>query len=122
METRKEQAEKTVARKKQDRYDVKTKCSTVLAIWSERRKPADLCRELGIHWGLLTRWQNQAMEGMLQALSPKGQGQERHAALNPLLERRLARKLALRSAKANRLQQRLKAVESGGSLPEKPKE
>jgi transposase-like protein len=122
MEAKEEPAGKKVARKKPERYDVKTKCAAVLAIWSERRKPAEVCRELGIHWGVLSGWQNRAMEGMVQGLSPKATGENRPTALSPLLERRLTRKLARQTIQANKLQQRLKAIQPTGSGAEKPKE
>jgi len=121
METKEEPTGKKVARKKPERYDVKTKCAAVLSVWSERRKPTAVCRELGINWAVLSSWQNRALEGMLQALSPKPQGQTA-AAIHPLLEQRLARKLALRTKTANKLQQRLKAVEPTDPSPEKPKD
>jgi hypothetical protein len=47
---------------------------------------------------------------------------EKPSAIHPLLEQRLARKMALGIAKAGRVQQRLKAVELTAAAPEKPKE
>lgn len=47
------------------------KCRAVLAVWTERRKPAEICRELQIPWMVLAQWQKRAMEGMLQALEPR---------------------------------------------------
>lgn len=111
METKEDLAGKKMARRKPEPYDVRTKCAAVLSVWSERRRPAEVCRELGIPWGMLSAWQNRAMEGMLQGLSPKKSPGDRPAALNPLLEQRLARKLALSPGRANKLQRRLKAVE-----------
>lgn len=119
MDTKKEPTGKRVTRKAPERYDLKTKCAAVLAVWSERRKPAEVCRELGINWAVLSGWQNRAMEGMTQALSPKAT--ERPSALNPLLEQRLARQLATRIPGASRLQQRLKAVDPTGTTPEPAK-
>ena len=119
MEAKSEAPGKKLTRKSPERYDLKTKCAAVLAVWSERRKPAEVCRELGINWAVLSGWQNRAMEGLLQGLSPKSP--ERPSALSPLLEQRLARKLATRATSAHRLQQRLKAVEPGGPPPEPPK-
>ena len=122
MEAKEEPAGKKVARKKPERYDVKTKCAAVLAVWSERRRPTEVCRELGINWAVLSAWQNRAMEGIVQALAPKPDREERPLALSPLLEHRLARKMALSAAKAGRVQQRLKAVEMTATSAEKPKE
>ena len=122
MEAKAEAGEKKAARRKSPRHDVKTKCEAVLSIWSERRRPAEICRELGINWAVLSAWQNRALEGMLQALSPKPERMEKPPAIHPLLGQRLMRKMALSVAKAGRVQQRLKAVEMTTALPEKPKE
>jgi hypothetical protein len=46
------------------------KCRAVLSVWTERRKPGEVCRELGVDWGILKQWQDRAMEGMLMALQP----------------------------------------------------
>ena len=47
------------------------KCRAVLSVWTERRKPGEVCRELGVAWSLLNQWQERAMEGMLMALQPR---------------------------------------------------
>jgi transposase-like protein len=47
------------------------KCRAVLLVWTERRKPGEVCRELGVDWGVLQQWQDRAMEGMLLALQPR---------------------------------------------------
>ena len=60
------------------------KCRAVLSVWTERRKPGEVCRELGVAWGILQQWQDRAMEGMLMALQPRVQG-ERGVALSPRL-------------------------------------
>lgn len=122
METKTEPAERKAVRKRSQRHDVKTKCEAVLAIWSERRRPVEICRELGINWAVLSAWQNRALEGILQALTPPPERAAQPPALNPLLEQRLARKMTLRAAKAGRVQQRLKAVDLSATSQEKPKE
>ena len=60
------------------------KCRAVLSVWTERRKPGEVCRELGVAWGILQQWQDRAMEGMLLALHPRIQV-ERGVALSPRL-------------------------------------
>jgi transposase-like protein len=55
---------------------------------------------------LLDRWQNQAMEGMLTALSPKRP--EEPAALSPRLSRLIEKKLPDPTVK---LEKRLKAIQ-----------
>ena len=60
------------------------KCRAVLLVWTERRKPGEVCRELGVAWGILQQWQDRAMEGMLLALQPRV-SVERGLALSPRL-------------------------------------
>ncbi|MBM4142470.1 MAG: transposase [Lentisphaerae bacterium] len=121
METQEGAARKS-PRRKAPRHDVKTKCEAVLAVWSERRRPAEICRELGIHGAALSAWQNRALEGILQALAPPPARAQKPLALSPRLERRLARRMALSAARAGRVQQRLKAVERNATAPEQLKE
>jgi hypothetical protein len=52
-------------------HTAKEKCRAVLSVWKERRKPGDVCRELGVTWSVLSQWQERAMEGMLLALQPR---------------------------------------------------
>jgi transposase-like protein len=60
------------------------KCRAVLSVWTERGKPGEVCRELGVSWGILRQWQDRAMEGMLLALQPRVPV-ERGVALSPRL-------------------------------------
>ena len=67
------------------------KCRAVLSVWTERRKPGEVCRELGVTWSLLNQWQDRAMEGMLLALQPRvvvDKGVELNPRLAVLLERK----------------------------------
>jgi len=59
-------------------------------VWTERCKPADVCRQLGINWVTFHQWQHRAMEGMLQALESRINLKE-GAALSPKLQALLAR-------------------------------
>ena len=47
------------------------KCQAVLSIWTERVKPADICREMGVSWMHIKHWQDRALEGMMQALETR---------------------------------------------------
>lgn len=67
------------------------KCRAVLSVWTERRKPGQVCRELQIPWMVLSQWQKRAMEGMLQALEPRVSLSE-GAALSPRLLAMLEKK------------------------------
>jgi len=60
------------------------KCRAVLLVWTERGKPGEVCRELGVSWGILKQWEDRAMEGMLLALQPRVPV-ERGVALSPRL-------------------------------------
>lgn len=80
------------------RFSAADKCRAVLTLWTERRSVTELCRELDVKWNVLNQWQEQAMEGMLQALEPKRAvpcGQIPLATrLQSLLERKTARTAA----------------------------
>jgi hypothetical protein len=62
-----------------------------LSVWTERRKPGEVCRELGIAWTVLNQWQERAMEGMLVALQPRA-AVDKAVALNSRLGVLLERK------------------------------
>jgi transposase-like protein len=83
------------------------KCRAVLLVWTERRKPGEVCRELGVDWGVLQQWQDRAMEGMLLALQPR-LSVERGLALSPRLAVLLKRSQA---GVMKRLDKRLKKLQ-----------
>ncbi len=72
-------------------HTAEQKCRAVLSVWTEKRKPGEVCRELGVAWSLLNQWQDRAMEGMLMALQPRVVV-EKGVALNPRLAVLLERK------------------------------
>jgi transposase-like protein len=74
------------------RFSAADKCRAVLSLWTERRSLSQLCQELGVTWNLLTQWQEQAMEGMLQALAPKRAVPCSQVPLNTRLQSLLERK------------------------------
>jgi transposase-like protein len=77
--------------KKVSKHTAEERCRAVLSVWTERRKPGEVCRELGVTWNLLNQWQDLAMEGMLLALQPRV-SVEKAVALNPRLAVLLERK------------------------------
>src|SRR5512136_2334637 len=93
--TEKLKAEKPGVEEKKGRrvsgHTAKEKCRAVLSIWTERRKPGEVCRELGIAWTVLNQWQDRAMEGMLLALQPRA-AVDKAVALNSRLAVLLERK------------------------------
>jgi transposase-like protein len=90
------------------------KCRAVLLVWTERRKPGEICRELGVDWGILQQWQDRAMEGMLLALQPRLQV-ERGVALSPRLAVLLKKSQA---GMMKRLDKRLKKLQGNLRAPQ----
>jgi hypothetical protein len=81
----------------------------VLAIWTERCKPAEASRQLQVSWITLQQWQDRAMEGMLQALESRvnlSQG----GALSPRLQQLLLKRQ--RAPRSDKLTQRLAQLQS----------
>lgn len=104
--------EKGESKQRRPRRDVpaKEKCKAVLAIWTERRKASELCRELGVNRIQVLRWEEQALEGMLQSLElktrkagPELKALSRH--LERLLEKSLPKRLAKLEERLGRMQE-----------------
>ena len=89
-------------------FDPKEKITAVLSIWTEQKTLSQLCKEMQVSWALLDRWQNQAMEGMLSALSPKRK-RDPAKPLNPRLIQLIDKKLD--SGNLVKLDQRLKKIQ-----------
>lgn len=97
----------------------KEKAQAVLAFWTERRRPSQICRELKITTNQLSQWQDRAMEGILAALAPReGKVPEPKPSLPAKLERLLARKTTLEGP--SRLSKRLKALDPVREPPMPP--
>ena len=112
-----ERVEKQVEEKRRRRglgYTVEEKCRAVLSVWTERRKPGEVCRELGMDWGVLQQWQDRALEGMLLALQPRIQV-ERGMALSPRLAVLLEKKS--QAGMMKRLDKRLKKLQGDLKAP-----
>lgn len=72
-------------------YSAQDKAQAILRVWTERCKPAEVCRELKVTWMTFDQWQQRAMEGMLQALEPRvnlARGQALSPRLQALLRKR----------------------------------
>jgi transposase-like protein len=89
-------------------FPAKVKCEAVLAVWSERRKPAEICRELEIPWQQLQNWQNQAMDAMLVRLSPRPSAAE--PALNSRLQK-LLDQTERKTSRKTRINKRLEDIQ-----------
>ena len=79
MEKEKKEAKEIVKRKGRPRginspsaqVSAADKAQAVLAVWTERARPAEVCRQLGVNPITFSQWQDRAMEGMLQALESR---------------------------------------------------
>jgi transposase-like protein len=102
-------------------HSAQDKAQAVLAVWTERCKPAEVCRQLRITWITLHYWQRRAMEGMLQALESRV-NLARGEALSPRLQGLLQshqrqQNLTRLSGRLKQIQQ--KKIASGPSEPPK---
>src|SRR5512137_1877837 len=89
-------------------YNAHQRAQAVLAVWTERRRPAEVCRQLGINSVLLGQWQERAMAGMVEALQPRCRTEQQLGpALTGKLERLLARQALLADGKQAKLEKRL---------------
>ncbi|MBL9169045.1 MAG: transposase [Verrucomicrobiales bacterium] len=52
-------------------FSATEKAQAVLAVWTERCKPSEVCRQMQINSMTFQYWQRRAMEGMLQALEAR---------------------------------------------------
>ena len=99
------------ARKERTVRSAREKCQAVLSLWTGRRRPSEICRELGVPANLLNSWQERAMEGMLGALEPRTRRQEdRGPMLDPRMEKLLERKMARLETRIARLGARSRPV------------
>ena len=96
------------------------KCRAVLSVWTERRKPVEVCQELGVAWSILNQWQERAMEGMLLALQPRVQVTEKTVALNSRLAVLLERKSKRGGMKG--MERRLARLQGSPVKPGDPQE
>jgi hypothetical protein len=93
-------------------FPAKVKCEAVLALWSERRTPTELCRELAIPWQQLQNWQNQALDAMMVRLEPRPTASE--PALGSRLQK-LLEKTERRTNRKTKLEQRLENIQTSES-------
>lgn len=116
-----EKTEKIKSEKKRQtiNHGAMEKCRAVLAVWTERRRPAEVCRELGVPWMVISEWQKRAMEGMLQALEPRV-SLDKGPALSPRLQAMLEKKRLTLPAQ-NRLEKTLSRAQEARK-PETPKD
>ncbi len=102
-------------------YTAEEKCRAVLSVWTEKRKPGEICREMGVAWTVLNQWQERAMEGMLLALQPRV-AVEKAVALTPRLAVLLEGAMKGLERRLTRLQSKTRVKERSPDKPEESKE
>jgi hypothetical protein len=114
MTSKKEETNNPVAPRKRRppalSYSAPQKAQAVLAVWTERARPADVMRELKINWVMLQHWQQRAMEGMLRALEGRARLSD-GTALPPRLQALLSKQ------ETPRLAPRLRQVQQAAREP-----
>jgi transposase-like protein len=87
-------------------FSATDKAQAVLAVWTDRCKAADVCRQLRINFMTFQHWQRRAMEGMLQALESRV-NLARGDALSPRLQALLSNRQKILNTKklSSRLEQ-----------------
>jgi hypothetical protein len=103
-------SEKTQKKEKKEHrmFTAMDKAKAVLSVWSERRKPAEICREMDIAWMQFSMWQNSALKGMLSALETK-----KDQVKCPAISERLSKLLDRRSGNPgpSKLEKRLEKLQ-----------
>lgn len=90
-------------------YSSEEKAQAVLAVWTERARPAEICRQMSITWITFNQWQDRAMEGMLQALESRV-NLTNGEALSPRLQQLLTKRQ--HATATARLSQRLEKLQT----------
>ena len=113
-----EKAEKIKSEKNRPsvNYGAMERCRAVLSIWTERRKPAEVCRELAITEKVLSHWETRALSGMLTALEAPTR-REPGPALSPKLERLVARQALRQQGRLAKLEKRLTKLQDPKAPP-----
>ena len=97
-------------------YNPQQRAQAVLSIWSERRRPREVCQELGIRPGVLMHWEKRALAAMLKALESETR-LEPGPPLSPKLERLLARQALQQKGRLAKLEKRLAKLQEPKSPP-----
>jgi hypothetical protein len=108
----------TESRAKQESlpYNAQQRVQAVLSLWTERRRPAEVCQELAISPKVLAHWEERALAGMLTALEARTR-REPGPALSPKLERLVARQAAQQKGRLAKLEKRLAKLQEPKAPP-----
>lgn len=104
-------------RKERTVHSAQQKCQAVLALWTGRRRPSEIGKELNVPSNLLQAWQERAMEGMLKALEPRTRRQEDRG---PILADRLQKMLERKAVLLGNRMARMNTGKPPKSAQEKP--
>lgn len=80
------------AKRERKVYSAAQKGVAILSVWSGRRTPGRISRQMGISWGVINSWEKRALGGMLRGL---GMEPAKVPMPNGELGKRLERLLAL---------------------------
>ena len=97
-------------------YNAQQRVQAVLSIWTERRRPAEVCQELAISLKVLAHWEERALTAMLQALETPTR-REPGPALSPKLERLVARQALRQQGRLAKLEKRLAKLQDPKTPP-----
>jgi len=97
-------------------YNAQQRVQAVLSIWTERRRPTDVCQELAISRAVLCLWEKRALAAMLKALEPQAR-LEPGPALSPKLERLLACQASQQKGRMAKLEKRLAKLQEPKAPP-----
>jgi hypothetical protein len=77
------------AKRRRQAHTVRAKCMAVLSVWAQKRRAVQVCREMGVSWGILNQWEKRALQGMLRGLGQMEEAGEQPVNLGRRLERLL---------------------------------
>ena len=95
------------AKKKRNRnnYSSQQKVEAVLSVWTEQSTQTQVCKSMGISSMTLMKWQEIAMEAMLEVLEGV-QSKPQAKSLSPRLEKLLSRQVSKKLQQCRKLQPR----------------
>jgi hypothetical protein len=97
-------------------YNAQQRAQAVLSLWTARRRPREVCQELGIRPAALSAWEKRALAVLLKALESETR-LEPGPALSPRLQRLLAHQAFEQKGRTAKLEKRLAKLQEPKSPP-----
>jgi len=97
-------------------YNAQQRVQAVLSVWTERRRPREVCQELRISATVLSAWEKSGLGAMLKALESETR-LEPGPALSPKLECLLTRQAWQQKGRLAKLEKRLAKLQEPKSPP-----